>query len=596
MFRFGRRFAFFGLSFSLVCSLLVGVMLTGVLVSKSQAQAGSYASVVQASSPLVYWRLDETTGAVAADSSGAALPGSYAAGATLGQQSLPGIGTAVSGQVSRPSLPVGTGAVSLEFWSRGDGTLGGRGFLARVGDLGIERSVDGVGAYNHETLRLRSSNGAYTYGEYPVDPYCDCPVRPLNYASTLWRHFVLTFEGTVATLFVDGSEYLRLDAAWDRTNTSVVVGEAAGRAYDEFAVYNKALTPKEVSDRFTLGHGLAACSSGTANPFKAEAVADGAVGLWQFDSGPRVAVDSIGCRNGGFREPIAAVDSPSGMMANLRGLSSSMTTWSGVTLEFWAKAQGGLGGRGFMARLGGLGLERGVDGVGAYYHDTLRLTTGPGSYSIPEYPVDPYCNCAIRPIDYESPTWHHYVVTHDGTKAVLYIDGEERFSREAAWDRTDQFLNVGSAGGRFYDDVAVYPSVLSRTKISRHFAIGLTGRECVAGSGGDTSHFVVTNGTQLVDDVKGCRNVAFRQVPQQTQGQFAQDGFTKPMGGHVGAMIPATGGFTVSFWSKGDRRFRRSWLGCSGWRHGLVSGSEPLGLLLPRVDVLACSARPGIAE
>lgn len=56
--------------------------------SGSPPPAGSYADEVAADSPLAWWRLDETSGTAAADSSGNGRNGTYAGGSYLAEPSL----------------------------------------------------------------------------------------------------------------------------------------------------------------------------------------------------------------------------------------------------------------------------------------------------------------------------------------------------------------------------------------------------------------------------------------------------------------------------------------------------------------------------
>jgi hypothetical protein len=78
--------------------------------------------------------------------------------------------------------------------------------------------------------------------------------------------------------------------------------------------------------------------------------------------------------------------------------------------------------------------------------------------------------------------WHHYVGTYDGTTASIYIDGGLAAGPTALpgpLTSAPRFLEMGTyndgGGGRFngkIDEVAVYPTALSASRIQAHFAAG----------------------------------------------------------------------------------------------------------------------------
>lgn len=98
----------------------------GARMLMSAARRHAYRDVVLADSPIGYWRLDETSGTIAADASGNGLDGTYIGGPTLGQLPLINTGNSVSFdgtddyiEVSSASLII-TGDVSVELWMHPD--------------------------------------------------------------------------------------------------------------------------------------------------------------------------------------------------------------------------------------------------------------------------------------------------------------------------------------------------------------------------------------------------------------------------------------------------------------------------------------------
>ncbi len=528
----------------------------------------AYGQQVAASGPLLYWPLNETTGTVAADASGQGRPGTFG-GVSLGQPALAGFGTAISGSVSRAAVAPASGPVTLEFWSKGDGGLGGNGWLIRLGHLGLYRSRERLGYWNQETLLLYASPTAATRVEQVVNDSPDGVYRSFAYGSTTWRHYVITHDGTKAVLYVDGIETLSVVGAWDRLDNMFVLGEQPGRTYDEAAVYPKVLSQAEITGHYSRGLGSSVCQTGSTGAYQAQVGAAGAVGAWAFDGpGDRVAWDRINCWNGGFREAFVSgassiagggtsvASSPAGMVAPLRGAVPPPTAWAGVTLEFWSKGDNSFGGTGWLARLGTFGLQRGFDRLGYWNQQTLRLTSS-GAVARVEVVYDDGPDSVARQVNYASDQWRHYVITHDGTKAVLYVDGEESLTLVAPWDRGDEAIEVGAAAGRSYDEVAVYKTVLSKAEIVKHWSMGVAGQACKTGvsTAGTSAKFLLNSTSRLVWDEVGCRNGAHRNVPTLVPGSpvLNDSGVTTGgMAAYVGDLIPPSGAFTVDFWSKAN--------------------------------------------
>ncbi|HEX5591491.1 MAG TPA: LamG domain-containing protein, partial [Candidatus Limnocylindrales bacterium] len=81
--------------------------------------------------------------------------------------------------------------------------------------------------------------------------------------------------------------------------------------------------------------------------------------------------------------------------------------------------------------------------------------------------------------------WHHYVGTYDGTNARIYIDGALAAGPTplaGPLTTAPRFFEMGTynngGGGKFngrIDEVAVYSSALSASRIQAHYLIGSTG-------------------------------------------------------------------------------------------------------------------------
>ncbi len=229
-----------------------------------------YTTVVGGDAPYFYWRLGESSGTVAADSSGSSRTGNYRGTVTFGQAgAIAGDpDTAVQLQTtplnnefvttSSTTAVAGPNALSLELWFKTT-TSGGKliGFgNSRTGtsssyDRHIYMTNDGrlvFGAWTGSAATVTSA-GSYNDGGY--------------------HHVVGTLGGGGMALYVDGtlvgtnpntiaqaySGFWRVGgdnlSGWpDQPSSGYFNGTV-----DEAAVYSTALTAGQVSDHFTHNHG-----------------------------------------------------------------------------------------------------------------------------------------------------------------------------------------------------------------------------------------------------------------------------------------------------------------------------------------------------
>lgn len=105
-------------------TFIVGPGFAGLFAVQDNFSRAAYRREVLADSPLGYWRLDETTGIITADTSGNGRVGQYNGGYTLGKPTLVDDGTAVlfNGTTGYVGIPHAgalspTVAVTLEAWA-----------------------------------------------------------------------------------------------------------------------------------------------------------------------------------------------------------------------------------------------------------------------------------------------------------------------------------------------------------------------------------------------------------------------------------------------------------------------------------------------
>ncbi|MFB4351389.1 LamG-like jellyroll fold domain-containing protein, partial [Microbacterium sp. CR_7] len=248
---------------------IYGAPLSATRIAQHYAAAGrtpesstppsdAYGAAVVAASPTLYWRLAETSGTVAQDSSGAGQRGTFVGAHTKGQVgALHGnANTAVTfggGQLIGQTPFVNPTTYSTEAWFKTTSTAGGKiigfGNSATGNSSSYDRHVYMTntgqlvfGASSGGQVRLTSA-GAYNNGQ--------------------WHHVVATQSAAGMRLYVDG-ELVGSNAtktAGNYTGYWHVGGDVSwgpgGNAFagtiDDVAVYPSAIAATVVGDHYTLG-------------------------------------------------------------------------------------------------------------------------------------------------------------------------------------------------------------------------------------------------------------------------------------------------------------------------------------------------------
>ena len=217
-----------------------------------------YASTVAGDSPLAYWRLGETTGTTARDTT-ARHPGTYRGGVRLGSASLLAgdADTAVTfdGVTGAVAVPDAAdlrlrGALTLEAWVRLDRLPAPSAAGVLIGKAGAySLELDGTQltlalVHKKAVRRLRAQTGAVTVGRT--------------------AHVVGVYDGAVARLYVDGSVVATAADSGpvvSSTSTLLLGGIDTSGVLDEVAVYARALSATDVARHRLAGVGQAAATT-----------------------------------------------------------------------------------------------------------------------------------------------------------------------------------------------------------------------------------------------------------------------------------------------------------------------------------------------
>lgn len=166
----------------------------------------SYLDTVLADSPYLLWKMDETSGTAAADSSGNSRPGTYNGTPALSNASGYPDGTSAPyfDQVgagdwvqSNANANSGGGTFSAECWFIKDDHLGGQtgDINSPIGDL-ASVSNGLLGRYNGDTTTLTV---------YVANGSSYSTITCTTAEDTLY-HFVITSNGSTVKLYLNGSE------------------------------------------------------------------------------------------------------------------------------------------------------------------------------------------------------------------------------------------------------------------------------------------------------------------------------------------------------------------------------------------------------
>jgi hypothetical protein len=225
----------------------------------------AYAAAVLADSPIAYWRLDETSGTTARDSSGHGNDGTYigvvshgTAGAIASDPDTATTFDGATGYMDGGNRFAFTGqqALSLEAWVKANST---------TSYLGIASREDTSGGPPSEGYVLFVSPSDGVFGFQRLDGASQTTVTSMSVASaSAYVHIVATYDGSQMSIYVNGASELTQTASFPiagAMNDFVVGAEAGGAeaffdgAMDEVAVYDHVLTPAQVSTHYMVGTG-----------------------------------------------------------------------------------------------------------------------------------------------------------------------------------------------------------------------------------------------------------------------------------------------------------------------------------------------------
>jgi hypothetical protein len=211
--------------------------------------APAYASAVLADQPVAYWRLGESSGTTAVDSSGH-VNGTYASGVTLGQPGALSSDSNTSALFNGSSGSVNVadsaalrlnGAFTVEFWAKQ------KSFVNSWPGL----MVKGPSANATGYLIWYSSNGALHFKRNNVDIATPAGM----FTSTAWHHYAVTYDGATLRWYVNGQLVSSKAVAFPANTGTAMLQLGRGDQYgnefiDEVAIYPAALSASRIGAHY----------------------------------------------------------------------------------------------------------------------------------------------------------------------------------------------------------------------------------------------------------------------------------------------------------------------------------------------------------
>ncbi len=473
--------------------------------TRSPRDAKPLASAVLADNPLVFYRLNETSGTTAADGSGHGYGATYGSGIGVGQSTViqgdaaptfPGGASSAATVVQSPASAALalTGPFTVEFWvnvpsSPGSGILWAQSYSPNASFYPAYVALTG-GSRPYFTMQIDTANGA-------VDAY---PAPVLGQPN----HVVMTWNGTTLTGYVNGV------AADSGTGSGTLVnygnpykgftiGGPSGSApgfhgvIADFAMYGSALSAARVQAHYNAGT-VAPPPPPPPSGYGSTVLGDKPVAYYPMtETGGTTAADASG--NGytaaygagvslaagsamnGQPAPVFPGGAPSASTLMRSPANAALGPTGAMSVELWTKLPSSLpSGTQFLYtqpyQSGAYAYPAYISlsgGANPFY--TMQLHTNGGDVAVYATPV--------------LGTTNHVVMTWNGTTLTGYVNGSAAGTATGSGPITNLaspytgFTAGGAAGQQSgyagaIGQLAVYAGALSAARVQAHYSAGTT--------------------------------------------------------------------------------------------------------------------------
>ncbi|HEX8003796.1 MAG TPA: LamG-like jellyroll fold domain-containing protein [Mycobacteriales bacterium] len=481
---------------SVLATALAAGTLSVVAAPATATDPTPYLDAVTLDVPAAHWRLDETgNDTTLHDATSNGRNGTFTGSPTQGKSdALFGeAGTAVGFNGSSQYASVAanaafqTGSATVEAWFRSTGTGGQTRYLYNRGGTNGQ-TVLGIDS----SLRL--------FGAVKVGGVTYTVTGTTEVVEGRWHHAVLTHDGSLVKLFLDGQQAASATAA-GTLDAYAGYGPSIGHAsnssgfrfsgdLDEIAVYGYPLTPSRIAAHYTAAGSRAESCDGTtayqdlvcdSDPMAYYPLDGNATDLvtpansGTYDNGTTTGTGAVyteptrvAARLDGVNDRVTAPYEPYGRYAVTRGSAEAwfrLTTFT--TSDRYVVTRGGSTGSPLM-----LAIRNGA----AYG----RVLVGGTGYDL------------VGTTKIDDRAWHHLAVTYDGAAARLYVDGTQEATASAtgalpyavnAPIAIGYATNSSAQTGGDVDEVALYDHALTAGEVAARVAAAGTRPYSCTGAG-----------------------------------------------------------------------------------------------------------------
>ncbi|HEX8857603.1 MAG TPA: N,N-dimethylformamidase beta subunit family domain-containing protein [Actinomycetes bacterium] len=459
----------------------------------ASAATVSYTALVNGrDSLLANWRLGETGGMTAWDTTGA-NNGSYAGAPTLGAAGAiandPDKAVGFNGSTSRVALP--------SMAPVGDFTVEGWSYL--TSSANVNNTVYGGSTTVRILARPGAPNSATTaYASVWLNG-TEYLLQPSSSSSNVntWVNWALTRHGNTLTLYRNGvqiGQRTDLPATATATLNGNIGLQLGGGAYaltgriDEVAIYNDGLSAGDIANDYTAGlnGGAPPPPSPPTTSYKSTVLGEsGLVSYWRLgERSGATAGDSKGTNNGTYINGV--ILGTSGAIANDPDTAATFNgTNQRVSLPLLPTGVTNFTVEGWTYLTNASSTNNTLYGS----NGAVRLLARPGT---PSTPTAAYAGVWLNGTEYylqpnslssNVNIWVYWVLTRQGSTLTLYRNGAQIGQRTDLPATATANISgyIGAQGGSTYflagsiDDVAVYNSALSPTAVAGHYKTALDG-------------------------------------------------------------------------------------------------------------------------
>lgn len=310
-----------------------------------------------------------------------------------------------------------------------------------------------------------------------------------------WHHVAATFDGVQAVLYVDGEQKDSYDwtaPLYPSIGNGIRIGEGSTSTdtdflgdIDEVAIYDHALTPADMEERFTHRWRLLPDCGGGSSAYALGICDVQPVGYWRLGetSGPP-ALDQTDLQDGSYG---ASVAFGSGALSESNGAITTNTASDGYGSVAYEPY-------GNYSTLENLSVETWIrtTRVDSYERCAvcrdsafrLGVKGGKAWAAVSHNAVTPLVVKTLTgTTNIADGEWHHLVITYNGTSGKLYVDGQPEGTPYPADTRVFSSVGKGIRIGRgsvsssntafmgSIDEVAIYDHALTATTVSNHWGL-----------------------------------------------------------------------------------------------------------------------------